>query len=241
MSGPKIQHKEERKINNDLKRKIRFYEFLRHEKIKRKNQSKDGRAIVGDTREDDSTSFGHRGAPSGSSFATYRLVTGNTSNSIQYENDPDNIFDGSDYQNTQTPLMPSFRSAPTWPSLKKNSPYHIQQQQMALNKNSGTNPSTRWCCQGDGWSGRTNQMDNQYSGWGNDLYEEDQFGPRNQDTFYGQQCQQQIYGRQMMSEQQGAWSGKQGGSYPNQQQRAGNSINAQYGTGGIGTTNSSSG
>ena len=52
---------------------------------------------------------------------------------------------------------------------------------------------------------------------------------------YGQQAQQQMYGRQMMPTQQGSWGGQQGSNYPQQQQQQqqqpGNSINSQYGPG----------
>ena len=59
---------------------------------------------------------------------------------------------------------------------------------------------------------------------------------------YGQQGQQQMYARQMMGQQQGAWGGQQGSSYSQQQQQQqqqqpGNAINPQYGPGGVGVPN----
>ena len=57
---------------------------------------------------------------------------------------------------------------------------------------------------------------------------------------YGQQGQQQMYGRQMMGQQQGAWGGQQGSNFPQQQQQQqqpSNSMNSQYGQGGVGAPN----
>ena len=57
---------------------------------------------------------------------------------------------------------------------------------------------------------------------------------------YGQQGQQQMYGRQMMGQQQGAWGGQQSSNYPQQQQQQqqpSNSMNSQYGQGGVGAPN----